>query len=76
MFRDVIKKLEKTEKEINELKREKAQAEFLLSLVMEKVGELEVDMSGISRLKYENVRLKPNEDNYSLVKISYQKNDS
>jgi hypothetical protein len=73
LFDEIIKQLKNTEQEIRDLKRDKAQAEHFLALVMSYVGELEVDITNIYKVDYEKVRLLPDEENISKVKVFYVK---
>lgn len=73
MFDDIIKSLKEKEKEIEQLKTEKARAEIFLALVVEKAEGNEVDMDDAINLSSKNVRVvvldgkEPNK-----IKVIYQ----
>ncbi|MCM3619185.1 hypothetical protein M3936_16470 [Sutcliffiella horikoshii] len=59
MFRDIINRLEEAEIEILELRRLKAQAELLVSLILKQNGEQEVNFEDLKNVSFEKVKIRP-----------------
>lgn len=78
MFQDIIDRLKETERELDDLRVDKAQAEYFLAFIMSHVKELEVDMTDFFKAKadYKKVKLLPNEENSSKVKVFYDEENT
>jgi hypothetical protein len=59
MFSEIISRLEEAEQEILDLRRRKAQAELLVSLILKQNGEQEVNFEDFVNVSFENVKIRP-----------------
>jgi len=76
MFETIIEQLRKTDKEIHQLKHEKAQAEMFLALVVSQVGEFELDMTKLRDVNSEEVRLKNVSEDRTTATIYCERKES
>jgi len=78
MFQNIIDQLKEFEKEMADLRREKAQAEGFLALVMSKVGEVDISFNELFKADPTKVQVQFDSNDKDKAKLVYmiESNDS